>query len=147
MLVILGQQSMRMLGRAIKQAPKKEAGDFGSDSMSFDQFSMSFNEETEMKTYGDLLEKIIECGPYLGLNTLLQVDRPKKVLLKEYVNHNYINTIFNHVVALQSDAGAASDLGIEVRLDRLSAAKSRLRAIYHNYAKDKSQTFTPFVLK
>lgn len=147
LLVILGQQSMRILGRAIKQAPKKEASDFGSDSMSFDQFSMSFNEETEMKTYGDLLEKIIECGPYLGLNTLLQVDRPKKVLLKEYVNHNYINTIFNHVVALQSDSGAASDLGIEVRLDRLSAAKSRLRAIYHNYAKDKSQTFTPFVLK
>jgi hypothetical protein len=54
--------------------------------------------------------------------------------------------MFNHVVALQSDAGAATELGIDVKLDRLSADQSRLRAIYHNYAKDKSQTFTPFIL-
>lgn len=147
LLVILGQQSMRILGRAIKQAQKEVTSNLGSDSMSFDDFNMSFSDDTEMKTYGDALEKIIECGPYLGLNTLLQVDRPKKVLLKEYVNQTYINTMFNHVVALQSDAGAATELGIDVKLDRLSADQSRLRAIYHNYAKDKSQTFTPFILK
>jgi hypothetical protein len=138
---------MRILGRAIKQAQKEDTSDLGSDSMSFDDFNMSFSDDTEIKTYGDALEKIIECGPYLGLNTLLQVDRPNNVLSKEYVNRNYINSIFNHVVALQSDDGVASDLGIAVRLDRLSTAKSRLRAIYHNYVKDKSQTFTPFVLK
>lgn len=147
LLVILGQQSMRILGRAIKQAQKEDTSDLGLDSMSFDDFNMSFSDDTEIKTYGDALEKIIECGPYLGLNTLLQVDRPKKVLLKEYVNHTYINTMFNHVVALQSDAGAATELGIDVKLDRLSADQSRLRAIYHNFAKDKSQTFTPFILK
>lgn len=150
LLVILGQQSMsRILSRPIRQeASAVPADDMTFNPMSFDQFASDLSADSKMKTYGEALAKIIECGAYLGVNTLLEVDRPKKILFNDYVNQNYVNARFNHVVVLQSDGNASAELGIEdVKLDRLSSEPTRLRAVYHNYSKNLSQTFTPFILK
>lgn len=147
LLVVFNQHYMnRMLKRAVKQKTPAPAEDNGSGMVMYDTFNES--NTTAIKTYGEALEKIIEGGPYIGLNTLLHVDRPKKMIAADNVYFNYINARFNHVVVHQSDANASVELGIEdIKLDKLSAEPGSLRAVYCNYTKNQPQLFTPFVLK
>lgn len=147
LLVVFNQHYMnRMLKRAVKQKTPAPAEDNGSGMVMYDTFNES--NTTAIKTYGEALEKIIEGGPYIGLNTLLHVDRPKKMITADNVYFNYINARFNHVVVHQSDANASVELGIEdIKLDKLSAEPGSLRAVYCNYTKNQPQLFTPFVLK
>lgn len=157
LLVILGQERMRdlRLNNDIEiddTAPvENDASNFGMDLSSFDfgGDSGGKNKKADISSYRKALAYILDNGPRLGVNTLLQVDMPSKVLYDDYVNAKFIFGKFNHLVMFRSEEKAATPLGLsdDIHLDQLPAEEERTRAIYYASDRDVYQMFVPYVIK
>ena len=158
LLVILGQERMRDLrlnnDLEIDEVPavNSEASDIDLGSlmnMSFDGNSDGKGKKADISSYRKVLAYILENGPQYGVNTLLQVDMPSKVLYEDYINAKYIFGKFNHLVMFRSEEKAAAPLGLndDIHLDQLPAEEERTRAIYYASDRDVYQMFTPYILK
>jgi hypothetical protein len=103
----------------------------------------------DISSYRKALAYILDNGPRMGVNTLLQVDQPSKILYEDYVNAKFVYGKFNHLVMLRSEEKAASPLGLsdEIHLNQLPSEDERLRAIYYDSGSDKYQMFTPYIIK
>ena len=157
LLVILGQERMRDLRLnndiEIEETTPVEDGDsnFGMD---FSQFefgggSAGKSKKVDISSYRKALAYILDNGPQTGVNTLLQVDQPSKILYEDYVNAKFVFGKFNHLVMLRSEEKAAAPLGLsdDIHLDQLPSEDERLRAIYYDSGSDKYQMFTPYIIK
>ena len=157
LLVILGQERMRdlRLNNDIEIddiAPaENDASNFSMDldSFSFGQDSGGKNKKADISSYRKALAYILDNGPRYGVNTLLQVDMPSKVLYEDYVNAKFIFGKFNHLVMFRSEEKAATPLGLsdDIHLDQIPAEEERTRAIYYASDRDVYQMFVPYVIK
>lgn len=157
LLVILGQERMRdlRLNNDIEIddiAPaENDASDFSMDldSFDFEGNSGGKNKMADISSYRKALAYILDNGPRFGVNTLLQVDMPSKVLYDDYVNAKFIFGKFNHLVMFRSEEKAATPLGLsdDIHLDQLPAEEERTRAIYYASDRDVYQMFVPYVIK
>ena len=158
LLVILGQERMRDLrlnnDLEIDEVPSvnSDASDIDLGSlmnMSFDGNTGGKAKKADISSYRKVLAYILDNGPQFGVNTLLQVDMPSKVLYEDYVNAKFIFGKFNHLVMFRSEEKAAAPLGLsdDIHLDQLPAEEERTRAIYYASDRDVYQMFTPYILK
>lgn len=157
LLVILGQERMRdlRLNNDIEiddSAPaENDASNFSMDldSFDFEGNSGGKNKMADISSYRKALAYILDNGPRFGVNTLLQVDMPSKVLYDDYVNAKFIFGKFNHLVMFRSEEKAATPLGLsdDIHLDQLPAEEERTRAIYYASDRDVYQMFVPYVIK
>ena len=157
LLVILGQERMRDLRLnndiEIEETASVENDDsnFGKDLSSFDfgGNSVGKSKKIDISSYRKALTYILDNGPQIGMNTLLQVDQPSKILYEDYVNAKFVFGKFNHLVMLRSEEKAAVPLGLsdDIHLDQLPSEEERLRAIYYASDRDEYQTFTPYIIK
>ena len=116
--------------------------DFGGDST-------GKSKKVDISSYRKALAYILDNGPQMGVNTLLQVDQPSKILYEDYVNAKFVFGKFNHLVMLRSEEKAAAPLGLsdDIHLDQLPSEDERLRAIYYASDRDIYQMFTPYIIK
>ena len=157
LLVILGQERMRdlRLNNDIKieetTPVENDDSNFGMNLSSFDFGGNSGgkNKSADISSYRKALAYILDNGPQMGVNTLLQVDQPSKILYEDYVNAKFVFGKFNHLVMLRSEEKAAAPLGLsdDIHLDQLPSEDERLRAIYYDSGSDKYQMFTPYIIK
>jgi len=157
LLVILGQERMRdlRLNNDIdieEAAPvEKDDSNFGMDfsNVDFGGGSAGKSKKVDISSYRKALAYILDNGPQMSVNTLLQVDQPTKILYEDYVNAKFVYGKFNHLVMLRSEEKAAAPLGLndDIHLDQLPSEEERLRAIYYDSGSDKYQMFTPYILK
>ena len=157
LLVILGQERMRDLRLnndiEIEEVAPVENNDsnFGMDLSKFDfgGGSAGNSKKVDISSYRKVLAYILDNGPQMGVNTLLQVDQPSKILYEDYVNPKFVYGKFNHLVMLRSEEKAAGPLGLsdDIHLDQLPSEEERLRAIYYDSGSDKYQMFTPYIIK
>jgi hypothetical protein len=158
LLVILGQEKMRdlRLNNDIELANSTNPGgdnsnnNFGSKiNFAFDGGSGANNSKADISSYRKALAYILDNGPRMGVNTLLQVDVPSKLLYEDYVNAKFVYNKFNHLIMLRSEEKAVATLGLndDIHLERLSSDSERLRAIYYAADRDKYQMFTPYIIK
>lgn len=157
LLVILGQERMRdlRLNNDIdieEAAPvEKDDSNFGMDfsNVDFGGGSTGKSKKVDISSYRKALAYILDNGPQMSVNTLLQVDQPTKILYEDYVNAKFVYGKFNHLVMLRSEEKAAAPLGLndDIHLDQLPSEEERLRAIYYDSGSDKYQMFTPYILK
>lgn len=157
LLVILGQERMRDLRlnndiEIDETAPaENDASNFGMDLNSFDfgGDSNGKSKKADISSYRKALSYILDNGPQYGVNILLQVDVPSKVLYEDYVNAKFIFGKFNHLVMFRSEEKAAAPLGLndDIHLDQLPAEEERTRAIYYASDRDVYQMFTPYIIK
>lgn len=158
LLVILGQERMRdlRLNSDLEIGETSSVNSEASDidlgtlmSFSFGEDSGGKNNKADISSYRKALAYILDNGPQFGVNTLLQVDIPSKVLYEEYVNAKYIFGKFNHLVMFRSEEKAAAPLGLrdDIHLDQLPAEEERTRAIYYASDRDIYQMFTPYIIK
>ena len=160
LLVILGQERMRDLRMdspivTDEVQPAPPASDTGSASMDlaemldsdFDSDTVPLARKADISTFRKALAYILDNGPHAGVNTLLQVDTPSKVLYDPYVSSRSLFGWFNHFVMLRSDEKAALMLGLsdDVHLEQLPSERNLLRAVYYSAERDVYQTFTPYV--
>lgn len=156
LLVILGQERMRDLRlnndiEIDETAPaENDASNFGMDLNSFDfgGDSNGKSKKADISSYRKALSYILDNGPQYGVNILLQVDVPSKVLYEDYVNAKFIFGKFNHLVMFRSEEKAAAPLGLsdDIHLDQLPAEEERTRAIYYASDRDVYQMFTPYII-
>lgn len=142
-LFILGQEKFRELrmNMEIEDKQNNDGGLFaGLD------FSNSNDGKILVKTYQEALRYILECGPEVGVHTVLQIDKPDKLLFSDYsVSAKEVFRMFKHLVMLHSDENAASRLiDNEIKLESLSGDNERLRAYYYSDDDDKYTLFTPY---
>ena len=150
LLVILGQERLRGLKLDLEieniseSKPEKSASD---DNMfgNFD-FGAPLPAESKFNTYRKALAYILDNGPRVGVNVLLQIDQPGKLLFEDYVSGKTVFTRFNHVVMFRSDEKAANILQLrdDIQLDNLPSDPERMRAFYYSVEKDVYQLFTPY---
>jgi hypothetical protein len=157
LLVILGQERMRDLRLnndiEIEETTlvKNNDSNFGQNfgSFGFGGDSAGKSKKVDISSYRKALAYILDNGPQMGVNTLLQVDQPSKILYEDYVNAKFVFGKFNHMVMLRSEEKAAAPLGLsdDIHLDQLPSEDERLRAIYYDSGSDKYQMFTPYIIK
>jgi len=164
LLVVLGQERFRQLkldqklevaSASQESAPADNGGgfdsmDFGSglDNFDFggsDSSSEHSNDSSRYDTYRKALRFILENGPRVGVNTILQIDHVKNLLYSELMP-NEILTLFNHFVLLRCDYSAASKIGLEnVKTEILPKDLERLRAYYYAADRDEVKYFAPYM--
>lgn len=157
LLVILGQERMRDLrldyNIEVEETVSVENDDsnFGMDLNQFDfgEDSTGKSKKVDISSYRKALAYILDNGPQLGVNTLLQVDQPSKLLYEDYVDAKFVFGKFNHLVMLRSEEKAAGPLGLsdDIHLDQLPSEEERTRAIYYASDRDVYQMFVPYVIK
>lgn len=143
-LFILGQEKFRELRMDMEIEENKSAD--GGGLFSGLDFSNSNDSKTTVKTYQEALRYILEHGSEAGVHTVLQLDKPDKLLFSDYsVSAKEVFRMFKHLVMLHSDENAASRLiDNEIKLESLSGDNERLRAYYYSEEEDKYTLFTPY---
>lgn len=163
LLVILGQERMRglKLDRPIEGAklaaststaePDPTGADFNDNynKFNFGNSSVEKGPASDISTYRKALAYILDNGPRVGINTLLQIDVPSKLIFEDFANAKYVYNKFNHLVMLRADEKAAVQLGLngDIHLEQLPSVVERLRAIYYQPMDDEYQMFTPYVIE
>lgn len=142
-LVILGQERFREL-KLDTNLPIEEDLPTGGGLLSGLDFSTPNN--ASVRTYKDALRFILERGPEIGVHTILQVDKPDKLLFSEYtVSAKDVFSIFKHLIMLRSDENSATRfIDNQIKLETLSGDNDRLRAYYYSDDEDKYTLFTPY---
>lgn len=107
---------------------------------------MNFSSEKKIESYKDALQFILERGPECGVHTVLQIDKPDKILFNEYsMTQKELFSMFKHLVMLHSDENAASRyISNEIKLENISGDAERLRAYYYSEENDTYTLFVPY---
>ena len=151
LLYIYGQDRFSELKRDQKFIEDRSEIEQSNDT--FDIFQgISFSTDQAIGTahncdsFRKALIYLLENGPLAGLNTLVQLDKPDKLLFDDFISAKIVSSRFKHIVILRSEARAAMSLGLsdDIMVENLSADLERLRAFY--YCDDDSSTrlFSPY---
>lgn len=101
----------------------------------------------EAETFQTALNYILDNGPDVGIHTILQIDKPRRLYFSVRYDLNLYDR-FEHIVMLQSKKDVydtVSGLDRELtNLAMLSADNDRLRAYYYNEDKDRYVLLCPF---
>lgn len=149
-LLILGQDRFRELkmDMELEESNSSKSSD-GDDMMSIsdDFFGDSSSSLTNVRTYRDALNVILEKGPDYGVHTLLQIEKASNLLFEDYITPKVVFQKFKHLVMLKSDetAGVTLHLNDDIRLEKLSSDWERLRAYYYAEESDSYTLFTPYM--
>lgn len=149
-LVIIGQERMRGLKLDLEIEgieDSKTEGSASADNMFGIDFGSSASTNDRFSTYRKALAYILDNGSRVGVNVLMQIDQPGKILFEDYISAKQVYARFNHLVMLRSDEKAANCLQLsdEIQLENLSSDPERLRAYYYSVERDQYVLFTPFI--
>lgn len=106
----------------------------------------NFSNEKKIETYKEALQFILERGSEYGVHTILQIDKPDKLLFNEYpMNQKELFSMFKHLIMLHSDENAASKyISNDIKLENISGEAERLRAYYYSEENDTYALFVPY---
>ena len=156
-LVIIGQERFRelKLNLEIKDTTESDVQSDSADGMvnvfaglDFSSSSSGNGKQIDVSNFEKAMRYILENGPEQGVHTVLQIDKPSKLLFQEFVSSKVIFSMFKHVVMLRSEEKTAMTLGLsdDIRLEDLSSEQERLRAYYYSEEDDSYQLFSPYTL-
>lgn len=149
LLYVYGQERFSELKRDQKFSEDKP----GENSGTFDIFqgiSFSTAQNSGGKHNCDSFRKaliyLIENGPLVGLNTIIQIDKPDKLLFDEFISAKMVSARFKHIIILRSEGRAAMSLGLgdDIVVETLSADVERLRAYYYCDDDGSARLFSPY---
>ena len=156
-LLILGQDRFREL----KMNLELEEGDTDSISSNDDKVanisafldgdsddSYSTNKmESNIRSYREALDIILDKGPDYGVHTLLQLEKINNFLFEDYISPKELYQKFKHLVMLRSDEKTGCRIGLsdDIHLEKLSSDWERLRAYYYAEESDNYTLFTPYM--
>lgn len=149
-LYIFGQERFGELRRNQRiNHEKNDADNFVNDAFKgFEGFNppSSKDESPNFDTYKSALIYLLENGPLCKLHTVIQIDKPDRLLFEDFISAKYVSSRFKHIIILRSELRSANTLGMsdDIMVDNLSADIDRLRAYY--YCDDKGSTilFSPY---
>lgn len=102
---------------------------------------------------GNALEIILKLGPEQNVHTLIQIDRPQKLLLDEGDRFSYskknVHGLFAHILAHKGDETSDNALGLRDKkadITLLTNDEDRLKAYYFNVDTDSVSAYSPFIL-
>ena len=149
-LLILGQDRFRELKMDMEledDSSSKSSDDDDMMSISDDFFGGGSSSSSNVKTYKDALNVILEKGPDYGVHTLLQIEKASNLLFEDYITPKVVFQKFKHLVMLKSDetTGVTLHLNDDIRLEKLSSDWERLRAYYYAEESDSYTLFTPYM--
>lgn len=149
-LLILGQDRFRELKMDMElddNSSSKPSDDDDMMSISDDFFGGGSSSSSNVKTYKDALNVILEKGPDYGVHTLLQIEKASNLLFEDYITPKVVFQKFKHLVMLKSDetTGVTLHLNDDIRLEKLSSDWERLRAYYYAEESDSYTLFTPYM--
>ena len=106
----------------------------------------STNDSSAYDSYKKAIIYLLENGPTVGLHTVIQIDKPDKLLYEDFISAKTISARFKHIIILRSDPRAAITLGLsdDINLESLSADPERLRAYYYCDEDGVARLFSPF---
>lgn len=156
-LVIIGQERFRelKLNLEIKDATESEEQSSNNDGMvnvfaglNFSSSLSGNGKQIDVSNFEKAMRYILENGPEQGVHTILQIDKPSKLLFQEFVSSKVVFSMFKHIVMLRSEEKTAMTLGLsdDIRLEDLSSEPERLRAYYYSEEDDSYQLFSPYIL-
>lgn len=149
LLYVYGQERFSELKRDQKFCEDKT----GENSGTFDIFqgiSFSTAQNSGGRHNCDSFRKaliyLIENGPLVGLNTVIQIDKPDKLLFDEFISAKTVSARFKHIIILRSEGRAAMSLGLgdDIVVETLSADVERLRAYYYYDDDGSARLFSPY---
>ena len=149
-LLILGQDRFRELKMDMELEESnnsKSSDDDDMMSISDDFFGGGDSSSSNIRTYRDALNVILDKGPDYGVHTLLQIEKASNLLFEDYITPKVVFQKFKHLVMLKSDetAGVTLHLNDDIRLEKLSSDWERLRAYYYAEESDSYTLFTPYM--
>lgn len=102
---------------------------------------------SNIKTYREALNIILDKGPDYGVHTLLQIEKINNFLFEDYISSKELFQKFKHLIMLRSDEMTGSRIGLrdDIRLEKLSSDWERLRAYYYAEESDSYTLFTPYM--
>ena len=156
-LVIIGQERFRelKLNLEIKDTTESDVQSDSADGMvnvfaglDFSSSSSGNGKQIDVSNFEKAMRYILENGPEQGVHTVLQIDKPSKLLFQEFVSSKVVFSMFKHIVMLRSEEKTAMTLGLsdDIRLEDLSSEQERLRAYYYSEEDDSYQLFSPYTL-
>lgn len=97
-------------------------------------------------SYRKALIYLLENGSLVGLNSVIQLDKPDKLLFDDFISAKVVSSRFKHIVILRSEARAAMSLGLgdDLTVENLSADIERLRAYYYCDDDGSARLFSPY---
>lgn len=109
--------------------------------------SNDYKDESNIKTFREALNIILDKGPDYGVHTLLQLEKVTNLLFDDYISAKVVFQKFKHLVMLRSDEMTGSRIGLsdDIRLEKLSSDWERLRAYYYAEESDNYMLFTPYM--
>lgn len=149
-LLILGQDRFRELKMDMEleeSNSSKSSNDEDMMSISDDFFGSGDSSSSNIRTYRDALNVILDKGPDYGVHTLLQIEKASNLLFEDYITPKVVFQKFKHLVMLRSDetTGVTLHLNDDIRLEKLSSDWERLRAYYYAEESDSYTLFTPYM--
>lgn len=149
-LLILGQDRFRELKMDMEleeSNSSKSSNDEDMMSISNDFFGSGDSSSSNIRTYRDALNVILDKGPDYGVHTLLQIEKASNLLFEDYITPKVVFQKFKHLVMLRSDetTGVTLHLNDDIRLEKLSSDWERLRAYYYAEESDGYTLFTPYM--
>lgn len=149
-LLILGQDRFRELKMDMElEESKSSKSSDGDDMMSIsdDFFGSGDSSSSNIRTYRDALNVILDKGPDYGVHTLLQIEKATNLLFEDYITPKVVFQKFKHLVMLRSDETTSVTLHLndDIRLEKLSSDWERLRAYYYAEESDSYTLFTPYM--
>ena len=102
---------------------------------------------SNIKTYRDALNVILDKGPDSGVHTLLQLEKVSNLLFEEQITPKAVFQKFKHLVLLKSDEtiGATLHLNDDIHLEKLSIDREQLSAFYYAEESESYTLFTPYL--
>ncbi len=149
-LLILGQDRFRELKMDMELEESNSSKSSDNDDMmsiSDDFFGGDDNSSSNVRTYREALNVILDKGPDYGVHTLLQIEKASNLLFEDYITPKVVFQKFKHLVMLKADetAGVTLHLNDDIRLEKLSSDWERLRAYYYAEESDSYTLFTPYM--
>lgn len=149
LLYIFGQERFGELKRDQKFSEKKQSVNDGVFDI-FQGINFSISPEPNGKhncdSYRKALIYLLENGPLVGLNSVIQLDKPDKLLFDDFISAKVVSARFKHIIILRSEARAVMSMGLgdDIVVETLSADAERLRAYYYCDDDGLARLFSPF---
>lgn len=151
MLYIMGQERYGELKRDQKFSNESADVSSGMGTM-IDIFQgvnlpdMKSKISSEYDSFKKAIEYLLENGPSAGLHTVIQIDKPDRLLFDDFISAKTVSARFKHIVILRSDSRAAMSLGLsdDINVDTLSSDPERLRAFYYCDDDGSTRLFSPY---
>ena len=146
-VLILGQDRFRELKLDLELNAEKEEKSINSDDP-FGFGNLSFghgNSQSDVRTFRQAMDIILDKGPELGVHTIIQVDKLSNFLFSEFISPKFVFQKIKHLIMLRSgDDFINKYLDDNIHLESLSKDMERLRAYYYSEESNSYTLFTPY---